>query len=114
MSTKPTLMTAKDLAPGCMIPEGGTAHSYHTGGWRSIRPVFHPEACIHCLPCWILCPDSSVLAKEGKVTGYDYDHCKGCGICAYECPVNKMHQQGKAKNGPAITMEPEGQKEGAS
>lgn len=114
MSTKPTLMRCRDLAPGTIIPEGGTAQGYHTGGWRSQRPVFHAQACVHCLTCWILCPDSSVLAKDGKVTGYDYDHCKGCGICAFECPVNKSHTAGKAKNGPAITMVDENAGENAS
>jgi len=111
MSTKTSLPGCRELAPGGIIPEGGTAHKYLTGGWRSKRPVFHAEACVHCLTCWILCPDSSVLAKDGKVTGYDYDHCKGCGICAFECPVNKSHAAGKAKKGPAITMVDEVSKE---
>ncbi len=112
MSGKPSLPTYQELAPGGVIPEGGTADRYLTGGWRSMRPVFHPAACVHCLTCWILCPDAAVKAKDGKVTGYDYDHCKGCGICAYECPVNKAHAAGKGKKGPAITMEPENQPEG--
>jgi len=114
MSIKNSLPGYKELAPGSIIPEGGTAANYKTGGWRSIRPVFHAEACVHCLTCWILCPDSAVLASKGKVTGYQYDHCKGCGICAYECPVNKSHKAGKAKNGPAITMENETPQEKAS
>ncbi len=111
MSSAQKLPGYAELTPGGIIPEGGTANRYITGGWRSQRPVFHAEACVHCLTCWILCPDSSVLAAQGKVSGYDYDHCKGCGICAFECPVNKSHQAGKAKKGPAITMEPEFQKE---
>ena len=115
MSTpKPLLPGIKELTPGGIIPEGGTAAKYQTGGWRSIRPVFHAEACVHCLTCWILCPDTAIKAKGGKILGYDYDHCKGCGICAYECPVNKTHKAGKAKKGPAITMEPETHQEGAA
>lgn len=107
MSGPSSLPTWRELPPGGIIPEGGTAQRYHTGGWRSQRPVFHPEACIHCLTCWILCPDAAIEARDGKILGYDYAHCKGCGICAWECPVNKAHQAGKAKKGPAITMEPE-------
>ena len=38
------------------------------------------------MTCWILCPDDSILVEDGKVVGIDYDYCKGCGICAAECP----------------------------
>ncbi|MEE9585652.1 MAG: 4Fe-4S binding protein [Nitrososphaerales archaeon] len=27
------------------------------------------------------------MVKDGKVTGVDLVHCKGCGICAAECPT---------------------------
>jgi len=26
------------------------------------------------------------MVKDGKMVGIDYEHCKGCGICANECP----------------------------
>jgi len=26
------------------------------------------------------------MVEDGKVVDIDLDHCKGCGICAYECP----------------------------
>ena len=29
-----------------------------------------------------------VVLKEGNVVGIDYEHCKGCGICSFECPVD--------------------------
>jgi len=36
----------------------------------------------------MVCPDVAVsfVAGEGKYL-IDYDHCKGCGICAVECPA---------------------------
>lgn len=42
--------------------------------------------CNNCGNCWLFCPDVCVFRKNG---GYDinYDYCKGCGICANECPV---------------------------
>lgn len=77
------------LPTGGIIPEAGNSKDYNVGGWRTFRPVLIPENCIHCLFCWMFCPDSAVIVKEGKVVGFDYDHCKGCGICAYECPAKK-------------------------
>jgi len=82
-----------EVKPGWKsLPEGdvvkaGTAAEFKTGDWRSERPTWIPERCIQCLFCWIACPDSSVLVKDQKMIGFDYDHCKGCGICAKECPV---------------------------
>lgn len=88
----------KDLPRGGIIPEGGTAAEFKTGDWRTgNRPVWNAEKCINCLMCWAYCPDSSILVSESKMTGIDYDHCKGCGICAEVCPP---------KAG-AITMESE-------
>lgn len=47
--------------------------------------------CMACDNCWTLCPDSAVLktreqAMQGRHYIFDYDYCKGCGICAHECP----------------------------
>jgi len=76
----------KELPIGGIIPEAGNAEEYETGSWRTYKPIFDQEKCIHCLLCWVFCPDSSIIVKDGKVVGIDYDHCKGCGICAHECP----------------------------
>jgi len=37
----------------------------------------------------VYCPDMSVKVKDGKREDFDYDYCKGCGICALECPGKK-------------------------
>ena len=89
----------QELNLGGNINQGGTAAEFKTGDWRSTRPVHHPDNCIQCLFCWAYCPDTAVLIKDGKMAGFDMDHCKGCGICAHECP-------GK-KGAKAIVMEPE-------
>jgi pyruvate ferredoxin oxidoreductase delta subunit len=86
----------KDLPPGGLILEPGTSAAYQTGSWRTFRPVWKEENCIHCLFCFIYCPDSAVQVENDKFKGFDYRYCKGCGICAHECP-------GKAKV-KAITM----------
>lgn len=79
--------TWRELPIAGLITEGGTAHRYETGDWRTFRPVHDMETCINCLRCWIYCPDSAIVLKDGKVVGIDYDHCKGCGICSKECPT---------------------------
>ena len=84
------LLRSTELPKGGIIPEGGNSQSYNTGNWRTYRPVLVMDRCIHCLQCWIICPDSSIMVKDGKLTGFDYDHCKGCGMCKVECP-EKCH-----------------------
>ena len=71
---------------GGVILEAGNSEQYKTGDWRSFRPIRDEKKCTQCLRCWFLCPDSAVLLKDGKVASFDYNHCKGCGICAHECP----------------------------
>jgi len=43
-----------------------------------------------------VCPDSAVHEVD-EVYVIDYDFCKGCGLCAYECPVEaiKMSEEEK-------------------
>jgi len=94
--------SAEELPRAAVIPEAGNSDAYVTGGWRSERPWRDPDVCIQCLLCFIVCPDSSVIVENDKVVAFDYDHCKGCGICANECPVNPKF--GKS----SIEMVPEG------
>ncbi|MFX0106695.1 MAG: 4Fe-4S dicluster-binding protein [Candidatus Hodarchaeota archaeon] len=81
------------------IIEPGNSKKYLTGGWRAQRPVHNPAECLWikngtCGRCWIFCPDMSVRLIENddgtRSYEYDYDYCKGCGICANECPTNSI------------------------
>ncbi len=76
----------KEQSMAGMIFEAGNSKYYETGSWRSMRPIWDGEKCINCLRCFYLCPDSSIIIEDGKVAGIDYTYCKGCGICAHECP----------------------------
>lgn len=78
----------KDIPIGGVITEAGNAAQYRTGDWRTFKPVLDEDECISCLQCWIHCPDAAIMVEEGKMVGYDYEHCKGCGICASVCPKN--------------------------
>jgi 2-oxoacid:acceptor oxidoreductase delta subunit (pyruvate/2-ketoisovalerate family) len=47
--------------------------------------------CFGCDNCFAVCPDNAVL-KLTSAGDYDidYDYCKGCGICAHECPCGAI------------------------
>ena len=75
----------KSLPIGGVVLEPGSSLKYKTGDWRAFRPLVDKEKCVNCLLCWIYCPDSSIVRKE-KWVEVNYDYCKGCGICAHECP----------------------------
>ena len=80
----------KEIPEGGLIVEPGNAREYNTGSWRSSRPIRDEEKCTNCLICWIYCPDSSIIVKDNKIEEIDLKHCKGCGICATECPVKAI------------------------
>ncbi len=56
--------------------------------WRVIKPVYNRDICIDCQNCWVFCPDVSIISRDKKMIGIDYDHCKGCGVCVEVCPTN--------------------------
>ncbi|MCP5074700.1 MAG: NAD(P)-binding protein [Rhodobacteraceae bacterium] len=47
--------------------------------------------CFECDNCYGICPDNAVT-KLGPGNGFEfkYDYCKGCGICAAECPCGAI------------------------
>ena len=53
----------------------------------SARRCFQCGICTFCMRCYDYCPDVSIqMDGKTKDRAIDYDHCKGCGICAEECP----------------------------
>jgi pyruvate ferredoxin oxidoreductase delta subunit len=72
------------------LGEGG-----RTGEWRSKHPVLEAAACSaakqdreSCQLCWVYCPDACIT--RGAPPVIDLTYCKGCGICAQECPTNAI------------------------
>ena len=50
--------------------------------------------CFECDNCYGLCPDNAVIKLDpGEKYEFDYDYCKGCGICATECPCGAIEMQ---------------------
>lgn len=82
--------TWQELTPGCEIYEPGTASLTITGEWRTMTPEWDPTVCKQCLLCAPFCPDSSIPVENGKRGDFDFDHCKGCGICYKVCPFHAI------------------------
>ncbi len=80
------LKTWKEIPIGGLITEAGVSINYETGDWKTYKPILKSN-CTHCMICWLYCPDSAIIVKDGKVTGIDYNHCKGCGVCSRQCPL---------------------------
>ena len=57
---------------------------------RAFRPVVDQEKCIQCGNCQPYCPEGTVMLRDGEVVVFDYRFCKGCGVCANECPVDAI------------------------
>jgi pyruvate ferredoxin oxidoreductase delta subunit len=75
--------------------EPGPGDAGKTGSWRVLRPVIDRTLCIPaktkkmaCFNCWLYCPDGVVTRTIPPTI--DYDYCKGCEICAEECPANAI------------------------
>lgn len=83
-------MSWKDITPGGVVYESGSAKYFKTGDWRSMKPIFVAEKCKQCLLCAPACPDSSIPVINSKRGEFDYDHCKGCGICYEVCPFGAI------------------------
>ena len=47
--------------------------------------------CFECDNCYGICPDNAVIKLgPGKRFRFNYDYCKGCGICVAECPCGAI------------------------
>ncbi len=78
-----------------------TGEAGRTGDWRDERPVIDNGRCVPskkgkpaCFLCWLYCPEGVVSMTIPVEINMDY--CKGCGICAEECPAGaiKMIREG--------------------
>ncbi|MCL4689491.1 MAG: NAD(P)-binding protein [Burkholderiales bacterium] len=47
--------------------------------------------CFECDNCYGVCPDNAVVKLgPGNRFRFNYDYCKGCGVCAAECPCGAI------------------------
>ena len=50
------------------------------------KRCFNCAVCNDCEVCLIFCPDNAIRRKPDGGFEVDLDYCKGCGLCAEECP----------------------------
>ncbi|MBK7767610.1 MAG: NAD(P)-binding protein [Sulfuritalea sp.] len=50
--------------------------------------------CFECDNCYGVCPDNAVIKLgPGKRFEFNYDYCKGCGMCVSECPCGAIKME---------------------
>jgi pyruvate ferredoxin oxidoreductase delta subunit len=87
-------MSRKDRSWKEISPAGvcwKSSKTYLTGDWKSFTPDRDVKKCTKCLLCTIYCPDAAIRwnAQKGDIE-FDMNFCKGCGICANECPTKAI------------------------
>jgi 2-oxoacid:acceptor oxidoreductase delta subunit (pyruvate/2-ketoisovalerate family) len=67
-----------------------------SGGLNASTALFEARRCMSCGNCfgcdncYGACPDNAVIKTGPDSYEIDYDYCKGCGICAAECPCGAI------------------------
>jgi NADPH-dependent glutamate synthase beta subunit-like oxidoreductase len=94
----------KTVRPQLDLARRASTFDEVAGGLDASTALFEARRCLSCGNCFAcdncygVCPDNAVLKLDaGGAYAYaiDLDYCKGCGLCAAECPAG------------AIAMEPE-------
>ena len=67
------------------------------GGLSADNALFEARRCLscgncfECDNCYGVCPDNAVIKLgPGKRFEFNYDYCKGCGMCVAECPCGAI------------------------
>ena len=67
------------------------------GGLDETNALFEARRCLscgncfECDNCYGVCPDNAVIKLgPGKRFAFNYDYCKGCGLCVAECPCGAI------------------------
>ena len=70
------------------------------GGLNEDNALFEARRCLscgncfECDNCYGVCPDNAVIKLgPGNRFEINYDYCKGCGICAAECPCGAIEMK---------------------
>jgi len=97
---EPTPIGYLNQKPGAYIENASYSSIVrkHHNSRSGFIPVWHQDVCIHCTKCFYTCADpGSIIFKNSKMQGINYEYCKGCLRCVSVCP--------ETKKGKALTKE---------
>jgi 2-oxoacid:acceptor oxidoreductase delta subunit (pyruvate/2-ketoisovalerate family) len=87
----------KTLRPQLDLARRTSSFDEVQGGLSAANALFEARRCLscgncfECDNCYGVCPDNAVIKLgPGRRFEFDYDYCKGCGICAVECPCGAI------------------------
>ena len=87
----------KTVRPMLDIIRRQTSFDEIQGGLDESNALFEARRCLscgncfECDNCYGVCPDNAVIKLgPGKRFKFNYDYCKGCGLCAAECPCGAI------------------------
>lgn len=73
------------------------------GGLNEDNALFEARRCLscgncfECDNCYGVCPDNAVIKLgPGQKFEFNYEYCKGCGVCAAECPCGAIKMEAEA------------------
>jgi pyruvate ferredoxin oxidoreductase delta subunit len=82
----------KEIAPAGVCSK--SSKTFLTGDWKTYTPILDLEKCTNCLTCVMFCPDGAIRwVPDKKAIEFDMSFCKGCGICANECPTKAIEMK---------------------
>ncbi len=88
----------RSMQPVLELARRRTTFEEVVGGLDESTALFEARRCLSCGNCFSCdncfgaCPDNAVLKLDDPDEPYafDLDYCKGCGICAVECPCGAI------------------------
>jgi 2-oxoacid:acceptor oxidoreductase delta subunit (pyruvate/2-ketoisovalerate family) len=87
----------KTVQPALALVRRQTSFDEIHGGLDETNALFEARRCLscgncfECDNCYGVCPDNAVIKLgPGNRFEFNYDFCKGCGVCAAECPCGAI------------------------
>ena len=87
----------KTVRPQLDLARRSSSFDEVQGGLTEANALFEARRCLscgncfECDNCYGMCPDNAVIKLgPGKRFDFNLDYCKGCGVCAAECPCGAI------------------------